>query len=78
MNRADLFQLHPVLEGFANAMGNEIVTVRVRVEGDGDGLHVDIHFAALSIGGDEQNEHRENGFGCLSSACECLQSLCRT
>ena len=33
--RDGLFQLHPVLEGFANALGDKVVAVCVGVEGDG-------------------------------------------
>ena len=47
---AGLFQLHPVLEGFANALGDKIVTVCVGVESDGL-QGVDIHFALLHLVG---------------------------
>ena len=48
--RNRLFQLHPVLEGFANALGDKVVAVSVGVEGDGL-QGVDIHFAVLHLVG---------------------------
>lgn len=48
--RNRLFQLHPVLEGLANALGDKIVAVRVGVEGDGL-QGVDIHFAVFHLVG---------------------------
>ena len=40
----------PVIEGFADALRDEVVTVRVGVEGDGF-QGVDIHFAVLHLVG---------------------------